>query len=360
MQHPDPTSVTFNVVYTPGTVRYLKVALFSLMDRSDFRFRLVGNGITAAEAAELRALARGSDRLEVTFFPSPRMLPHGLVLSLLFHRFPDGPYFAFCDPDIFAIGPFQHRVLSRIAQYDVFSSCYHIGLRGEVVAGGFHGRCLYGPGGMPLATTFFAVYRRAAVEQVRLKWGIAFERYLLAEHVPPAVAAVLRRRGIFLPPFDTAKLLNALMNLEGMTLCYEDMEELCHIGGIARALAPSRDWRVHLRVEPLRLLSRRAVITERRLRRLQRLYMQAPGGGRADTGRNEQSARLLALRTCIAEYFAAYLKHLVDGGPPPTLRLHDAALRRRLHQMCQVIRGAFMRFGPEPTQALEYELVRAA
>ncbi len=365
MGPPDPEAITFNIVYTPGTVRYLKVALYSLMDQSRFRFRLVGNAVQPAEATELRALAGRTDRLEVTFFSAPRMLPHGLVLSLLFDRFHDGEYFAFCDPDIFAVGPFERPVLERLTRYDVFSSCYHVGLRGEIVEGGFHGRCLFGPGHMPLATTFFAIYRRAAVERIRRKWGILFERYLFPDYIPGPVAELLRRHGILRPPFDTAKLLNALMNLEGMAICYEDLPELCHIGGIARALAPGGDWRLQLQVEPLRLLGRRTVITERRLRRLQLLYLGGNGSGRGGRGvrRSEEAARLLALRSCIAEYFAAYLKHLVDGAPRPVMRLQDKALRHRLAEMCAVIQRAFARFADrvaQPPGAAQYRWSRAA
>jgi len=351
------SSITFNIVYTPGTVRYLKIALFSLMDRSDFRFRLVGNGLGQQEARELRALAATDSRLEVFFFSSPQMLPHGVVLSLLFRRFDDGAYFAFCDPDIFAVGPFQEHVLRALARGDVFSSCYHVGLKGEVVEGGFVGRCLYGPRRLPLATTFFAVYRRAAVERVWRAWGIGFERYLFAEYVPEHVKQALEHTGLFLPPFDTGKLLNVLMNLEGLRLYYEDLAGLCHIGGICRALEPRRDWRIQLRVEPLRLFARRCVITDRRLRRLQRLYEQA--GGRPGR-RSAEAARLLALRTCIAEYFAAYLKHLVDGAPAPVMRLHQRKLQRRLELMCRVIRAAYERFSGPARRASRMQRWRRA
>ena len=34
----------FNVIFVPGTVRYLRLAALSLVELSDYRYRLVANG----------------------------------------------------------------------------------------------------------------------------------------------------------------------------------------------------------------------------------------------------------------------------------------------------------------------------
>ncbi len=334
--------ITFNVVFTPGTVRYLMPAVYTLLDWASFRFRLVGNALSAQEAALLHEAARSHERLSAVVIPAPEMLPHGLVLSLLYRRFDDGACFAFCDPDIFAIGPYEEIVWEEIRRHDVFSSCYHVSLRGRVYGGDFVGRSLYAPTGAPLPTTFFAVYRRASVERIWKRWGIGFERYLFEERIPEPVVVELKRHGLYRPPYDTAKLLNALQTIEGAKISYRDIDTLYHVGGICRALLPRGLVRELARVDPVRLVWRRCVLTERTLTQLTRLYREA----RAKRGQKEEddSAYLLALRTCVAYYFAAFLRHLVDGTPRPLLRLHRSEVTANVRRLCAVVEAAYRRY----------------
>ena len=75
--------LTFHIVFCPGTVRYLRLAVLSLLRHSDYRYRLVGNGLGRAELMELRAFCQTSPRLEYLPVPTTALLPHGIVLSLL-------------------------------------------------------------------------------------------------------------------------------------------------------------------------------------------------------------------------------------------------------------------------------------
>lgn len=333
--------LTFNVVFTPGTVRYLAPAVYTLLDWGQCRFRLVGNALGPTEARELYALAESNSRLSAVLLPARQMLPHGLVLSLLYRQYDDGPFFAFCDPDVFAVGPFDDLLRSHLETCDVFSSCYHVSLKGRVYGGDFVGRSLYGPGGIPLATTFFAVYRRAGVDEVWQRWGVGFERYLFPEHIPERVRRVLESRGLFLPPYDTAKLLNALQHVHGLRIRYADIPVLHHVGGVCRALLPGGYTRELLQVDPLRLVTHRCVITNRTLVQIYRYYASARA--RRGNAVDEESCYLLALRTCIALYFAAFLKHLVDGCERPLLRLRESSVVENVERLCTIVRQAYCR-----------------
>ena len=65
----------FNVIYTPGTVRYLTPFIASLLRWSDCRYRLVANGCSDDEVKLLSAVADLDDRLELLVMPEKRMVP---------------------------------------------------------------------------------------------------------------------------------------------------------------------------------------------------------------------------------------------------------------------------------------------
>ena len=114
--------LNFNIVYTVGTVRYLRLLVFSLLKWSEASFRLVANGCSPEEAHMLEELCRSSSQLEFLALPSTTLLPHSDVLSHL-QSMEQSQYFCFMDSDILATGDFVSEMAPYLGQYSaVFSA----------------------------------------------------------------------------------------------------------------------------------------------------------------------------------------------------------------------------------------------
>ena len=92
----------------PGTVRYLRLAVASLLHFSGYSFRLVANGLDRAERQLLADYCDSSPRLEYFDYPVSRMLDHGTMLNVLFQR-EASPWFAMADSDIFRCPPWRAK-----------------------------------------------------------------------------------------------------------------------------------------------------------------------------------------------------------------------------------------------------------
>ena len=250
---PPPDTLTFHVVYTPGTVGLLVPFVASLLEHSPFRFRLVANGCSAEERARLAAVAAESPRLEFVEMPGP-LRPHSEGLDWLFARSKE-PYFAFMDSDILAVAPFGDAVLAAMAEGPTFFACaqpwasYHD--RSTAPDQPLMGRHL-SAAGRRVGTTFFAVYERARVERVRAAHGVGFGKYRW-EDLPRAVRGRFAETDYRYTIYDTAKTLNLLLEAEGVALRHDPLPSLVHLGGVSgRATVASqrRATRRRLRWRP--------------------------------------------------------------------------------------------------------------
>jgi hypothetical protein len=76
-------TLVFHIIYVPGTVGYLLPLVPSLLRWSDCAFRLVANGCTEGEVAQLRAFTAGEPRAELLVIPTNRPLAHHDALNYL-------------------------------------------------------------------------------------------------------------------------------------------------------------------------------------------------------------------------------------------------------------------------------------
>ena len=106
----------FNIIFTPGTVKYLSLFLWSLLKWSDCSFRLVSNGCLPPERRYLKKLSRQNPRLEFWAIPTQNSKPHGLALNYL-HAMTHSKHFCFMDSDIFATGDFIGPLARHQDQY---------------------------------------------------------------------------------------------------------------------------------------------------------------------------------------------------------------------------------------------------
>ena len=229
-----PSEVTFNVVYTPGSVRRLLPFAQSLLHGSGVRIRVVSNGCEADEIELLHSASRRSDRISVHILPFASAVNHGHALNHLFTTFEE-PIFAFADSDVLAGGDFADDLFSAAPGTAGVFTAPPVGLidaeaslpEGETYLDGRH-RLL--PDGTPIGGTYVAAYERRALDQVweRAPRGFGITRRSLLDR---GFRAELSRRGWSFRVFDTGRVVNLLLLLDGHRLENRTVPELHHVGG---------------------------------------------------------------------------------------------------------------------------------
>ena len=228
--------LTFNIVYIPGSVRYLRLFALSLVDSADCSFRLVSNGCGPDEAHLLRDFCGRSPRLEFLALPYDRMVSHGRALSCLQSQ-ERSAYFCFMDSDILATGQFLNEFVSLLAQHAGVFSCSPVWCTAEdqVLPATFQrmaGRYNWTEAGVCLGSSYFAIYDNRVLTSLFRSTGIDFRRYLWGE-LPLDHRSELSRMGLKMGLYDTGKAVNLLLLCRGHQLCFKESPALKHVGGIS-------------------------------------------------------------------------------------------------------------------------------
>jgi hypothetical protein len=227
-------TLEFNIIYTPGTVKYLSFFVWSLLKWSDCSFRLVSNGCLSAERRYLQALCRQDERLAFWTMPSKSSLPHGQVLNYL-QAMSRADYFCFMDSDIFATGDFLAGLTANLASHTGVFSGMPIWVKEEEEVMPHAFRHMVGTfnrtdRGVCLGCTYVALYDNHVLTEVMQSTGIGFEEYRWHE-IPALAQEFLISLDLRKDSYDTGKVLNLLLLSEGAELLYLDSPALCHIGG---------------------------------------------------------------------------------------------------------------------------------
>lgn len=236
----------FNIIYTPGSVESLKFLVLSLLDWTDFNFRLISNGCKRAEAGKLREFCELSDRLEYFHFitmPTRQLrewkqAPHGMVLNKL-QKMEDSNYFAFMDSDVFAVDKLTTDQILR-------------DLKGH--AGIFSGNPLWSTEkdqlvpsrthrfndpqnttecGVCIGTSYFAVYDNNILNQLMRTSRVRFDVYRKQTSVQRQNHQKLENLGVGADIYDTGKYLNILLQANRYSLKMKAEYPVRHIGGMS-------------------------------------------------------------------------------------------------------------------------------
>lgn len=247
-----PSDLTFHIVYTPGSVKYLYLFLLSLLKWSDCSFRLVANGCKIDEVAILQTICRKNSRLELLALPFQTMVSHGTVLNYLISRSHER-YFCFMDSDILATGEFLNDLVPHLSQYiGVFSaSPFWCQDEEQVLSDHFpkmQGRHNKTAAGDCLGGTYFAIYHRKVISQLIQITNVGFERFWWSE-IPSLYQRRLIQKGIKKEKYDTGKLLNFLLLEQGESLLFKNSSSLYHIGGVSayNTFTTALPWVCHLK-----------------------------------------------------------------------------------------------------------------
>lgn len=228
--------MTFNIIYTPGSIKYLSCFIWSLLTHTpkSIRFRLISNGCHPKEQSFLARMCRPESRLEFYSIPNKAMLPHGLVLNYLQSKTKE-EHFCFMDSDIFATGNFISDIDFQSSKYAGVFSGMPLWVRSDeqIFPSGFcslTGMFNRTEAGLPLGSTFFAVYRNKILTEIMQSTGIGFQEYHWNE-IPLTIQRDLAGLDLEIDTYDTGKVLNLTLLSKSYKLLNVDLPLMCHVGG---------------------------------------------------------------------------------------------------------------------------------
>lgn len=234
--------IVFNIVWTGTVFDYLKYFLASQLDHCGARFRFISNGCGVDQLAEMERFAACFPNriLDLFVLDGDSMLGHGVALDAVLDRTDDGSHFGLIDPDIRACGPFLGDFVDRLvgstvavsSGRGVWSDTDHI------PAGhpGVNGEYFYSTDGFLFGSPHFALYRRAAIDATRERWGVGFGS--AGPDLTEAANEKLVTEGHDYMVYDTGKLMNAFLQFDGGTMEHHEHDSLMHIGGLSHYLSP--------------------------------------------------------------------------------------------------------------------------
>lgn len=308
-------SVTFNVVFTRGTVTRLLPFAVSLLQSPDIRLRLVANGCEAGEIEPMQAVAAAEERISQHALPYARPVEHGVVLNDLFKAFSEDP-FAFVDSDVIATGDFMAS-LGPIApgQAGVFAAppvwMTEVERDPPPTYTVLNARRRRLPDGSYVGNTYFAVYDRSALEPAWRASPLGFCGHR-SRQIPRPVRRWLAERGWRIRWLDTGRLVNLQLVRAGYELEHRTVPELHHVGGLS--LRKFHGWAGGMRRATEMV---RASPDGRRFRRLgdglaTRLYSRFL--------RHTENEFVRGRRSEALAYFDGVLDAIINGAPrPPAL-----------------------------------------
>jgi len=339
--------LNFNIVYTVGTVRYLRLLVFSLLKWSEASFRLVANGCSPQEAHMLEELCRSSSQLEFLALPSTTLLPHSDVLSHL-QSMEQSQYFCFMDSDILATGDFVSEMAPYLGQYSAVFSATPIWCTEEEqvlpdILPRMPGHFNRTSDGVCLGSTYFAIYDKRVLSELIESTGIGFGRYAWDE-IPASCQAQINQIGLRKLHYDTGKLLNVVLNAQGKQLKYVDSAFLRHIGGVSARAALERG------LNPRGRSRTRAPWPVVRIKRWFARAARIEAGGRekieaTEAERREYFARRRR-RWPAARYFSELFAALFDDRPlPPVPKIGDRQIEGRIEAVGREVAALYGEFG---------------
>jgi hypothetical protein len=316
--------ITFNVLFTPGSAGRLLPFALSLLQGSGVRIRVVANGCRSDEVDLMRAATRVDERISHHVLPQRDPIEHGQALNHLFEVFNE-PHFAIADSDVIAGGDFMDSLKPISPGTAVFSAAPVWVADDEAVspAGSrfLSGRQRVLHDGTPIGVTYLAVYERAAIEPLWHQAPRGFDvhfRYML----PRRMRASLSERGWRFRMFDTCRLINLLLLVNGCRLENRTVPELHHLGGYSLREFVSSGAGLRNLISLLR---------SRDDRWLQRIIDGASLRLHARLRHDPDRARMSQRRRIVLSYVDLALDAiLADQPPPPAPRTDSTEVDRRV------------------------------
>jgi hypothetical protein len=231
----------FNIVWTGSVFPYLRYFVASQLRHSGARFRFVANGCPRDQVELMREFARANpDRVTEVLVSSTTMERHGDALDAVLQARDDGEYFCFVDPDILAERPFLPEFVDALddgcAGVTSGKGVWTVDVTVPPGHPGVPGECFYSQDGYLFGSPHFAMYRRAPLQETMARWDVGFSS--AGGDVPQRTKNALLGAGHDYWIYDTGKIVNILLQVDGNRLCHFEHSALLHIGGMSHYLSP--------------------------------------------------------------------------------------------------------------------------
>jgi hypothetical protein len=236
------SAFVFNIVWTGTVFPYLRHFVSSQLTHSGARFRFVANACPPDQIELMEAFAAQHPTQvdEVLVVSTEEMIPHGAALERVRAERDDGDWFCLIDSDIRATGSFVGDFSAVLAAgCSAVTSGRGVWSETDVVPeghAGVNGEYFWSADGFLFGSPHFAMYRREAIDAVAARWGVGFASG--GPDLSSEATAALEAAGLRYWLWDTGKLLNVFLQLDGHRVCHHEHPNLMHIGGMSHYLSP--------------------------------------------------------------------------------------------------------------------------
>lgn len=227
--------MNLHIVHLPHTFLYLLDFSLAFKRYGFDKVTCVANGFNFEEIKDLRTYASKYSFIDILDIPTKRTLSHGQALNYAFERSQD-ELFCFADHDIFPTQGLKQDIQSSLEQFDVVC----LGDRPENIEAeykGFAASAIETPSGIPLATSFFSIFKRSTIEQAKARYNVGFEQYFRISQIPPVFTNYKDIKTLEEPfLIDTCKILSLALYKMGNKINHLASNKVCHFGGLTGAI----------------------------------------------------------------------------------------------------------------------------
>ncbi|MGI9292140.1 MAG: hypothetical protein ACR2QG_12805 [Gammaproteobacteria bacterium] len=341
----------FNIIYTPGMVRYLSPFVKSMLDWCDCSLRLISNGCSEDEVKQLQRICDYFDRLELLVMPQQEMIPHGDMLEYM-QTLDESDYYCFMDSDVIATGPFMDDFRDDLNTSEVFSSGLPLwGVEKDFRIPPYF-KSLHGihahSGDMTVACDYFVIYNNKAFQETLDATGMGM-KLIGWDNIPPDQQKMLQDLGQEFGDYDTGKVFTLLMAARGARIKFRESKMLKHIGGFA-TVGEHKGKMLHSRNRLDQLAYHSPRFLGRFIIRLADIWSARKQSTDYHTRReNINLASRNRKRIITARYFYLLLVGLMDDKPTPEPPLlGDAGAERRVREVSEDLRRLAIQVRTEP------------
>lgn len=229
-----PAELTFNLIFTKGSPKYLWPFTLSILEHTTVNLRLVANGCTKRDIHFLQDKTETNPRLDLVIYPSKKVQWHDTILNYLL-EIETSDYFCFMDTDILATGDFISPFIQKLSDHSAIFSCKPMWSENDILPPDFPrivGKFIYTTDGFCLGSSYFAMYHKHTLINIIEKYGVNFNR-VEWDGIPPNIQHILETQLLKKKRYDTGKILNILFQHDGHLINYFDSDNLYHIGGLS-------------------------------------------------------------------------------------------------------------------------------
>ena len=244
--------LTFHIIYIKNSVYRFRYYLLSLLEHTDYNYRLVSNGCNLEENKILISLANSDDRISYWCSPASKVIDHGHILNMLQEMCKD-EFFCFMDSDIFATSqiPDVLPILNKY-KYKALFSCLPIWVKDDECTFRKKFKHLNGTynqleDGQCIGNTYWSIYHNDTLKEILQFYKIGFEP-INSIKVSPYLKKQISIIGYTPISFDTGKLINLILVLKGIHIQNIELKSLIHIGGVSVVIKKSKRYKVFERI----------------------------------------------------------------------------------------------------------------